>query len=265
MSRRYFTSTEIDFLKENFIKHGTEYCAKKLERTSPYVAKKAYSLGLRRRTSEQWKFDKSPKLVNIEYFHKMTSPTIAYILGFIWADGNVSKTKHRITITIKYEDGESLKNTFLLYIPFHIHISNSRHQFMFYINDINLHSFLVDNDYLNKSVMSPSKILSKIPQHLHHYFFRGYFDGDGCFTNKSNCCVSFTGSYEQNWTDIECFIKSFDIIPKIIRRAHMQSKSSFIYFYGKQNCKRFLDALYSGKEVGLARKSHLHKTLVTSL
>jgi len=40
---------------------------------------------------------------------------------------------------------------------------------------------LVDNDYKLKSYNSADKILSKIPNSLHHYFFRGLIDGDGCF------------------------------------------------------------------------------------
>jgi len=49
------------------------------------------------------------------------------------------------------------------------------------VNNRLLYEFLVDNDYKLKSYNSADKILSKIPNSLHHYFFRGLIDGDGCF------------------------------------------------------------------------------------
>ena len=268
MSRRQFTPNEIEFLKENFVQFGPSYCAEKLRRNVPYVAKKAYALGLRRRVSDQWKLDKSSRKVNMNPFYHITEPSIAYIMGFIWADGYVSKSKNRMTVSIQNKDGNDLKPVFAKYIPFHLHIAKRDKQYMFYLNDLQLHQFLVDNDYLIKSVASPSKILTNIPTYLHHYFFRGYFDGDGCLTDNTNHCLSFTGSYEQDWSDTEKMI--LDITgysPKIIRRNNDQRghKSSYIYVYGKEKVKHILIYLYAGEQMGLSRKSHLSHQFLTSL
>lgn len=266
MSRRYFTSNEIDFLKENFVQHGHEYCAEKLGRNAPYVAKKAYALGLKRKSSEQWKIDKSNPQVNMKPFYNVTEPSIVYILGFIWADGYVSKKKNRIAIAIQNKDGRDLKELFLRYIPFHLHMEKKKFQHMFYLNDFRLHEFLVDNDYLVKSVASPTKILSHIPKHLHHYFFRGFFDGDGCLTNNKNHCLSFTGSYEQDWIDItKMIINLTDSYPKTIRRINDKGhKNSFIYIYEKEKVKKVLSYLYGGEQMGLSRKSHLSHEFLTN-
>lgn len=267
MSRRYFTTNEIIFLKENFIPYGTKYCAEKLGRNIPYVAKKAYALGLKRKCSEQWKIDKSSKQVSMEPFHNITDPSIAYILGFIWADGYVSKTTNRIAVAIQNRDGQDLKELFLRYIPFHLHMEKKKLQHMFYLNDLHLHKFLVDNDYLIKSIATPSRILAHIPKHFHHYFFRGFFDGDGCLTNNKNHCLSFTGSYEQDWTDIiQLIYHIIGVYPKIVRRTDSIKghKNSFVYLYGKEKVRKVLNYLYEGEQMGLSRKSHLSRDFLTN-
>jgi len=42
-----------------------------------------------------------------------------------------------------------------------------------------IYDFLSENNYKEKSYVSATKILNKIPNNLKKYFFRGYFDGDG--------------------------------------------------------------------------------------
>ena len=267
MLKRYFTPNEIDFLKENFIQYGAKYCANHLKRNIPYVAKKAYALGLKRKDSDQWKIDKSQERVEMTPFYKITKPSVAYILGFIWADGYVSKIKNRICIAVQNQDGKDLKEIFHHHIPFHLHMENKKCQHMFYLNDFRLHNFLVKNDYLVKSTATPSKILSHIPKRLQHYFFRGFFDGDGCLTNNKNHCLSFTGSYDQDWTSIIKMIGDVTgVEPKIIRRSNDKRghKNSFVYLYNKERVKKVLSYLYSGEQMGLSRKSHLSHNFVTS-
>jgi hypothetical protein len=266
MSRRYFTNREIKFLIQNFVRHGPVYCAEKLGRNIPYVAKKAYALGLKRKISDQWRIDKSPKQINMEPFHHITEPSIAYLLGFIWADGHVTKKKNGIIIHIQNCDGKNLKNLFFNY-NFHLHISK-RGQYVFYLNDYLFHKFLADNDYVIKSTASPSKILAHVPDHLRHYFFRGYFDGDGCLTNNSNHCLSFTGSYEQDWSDVKKMIKKItNHHPKICRRNNdiRGHRSSYIYIYGKEKVRAVLRYLYRGKQMGLRRKAHPSQQFLTNL
>jgi intein-encoded DNA endonuclease-like protein len=268
MKHKKFTTDEINFLKKNFIQFGVKKCAEHLNRNSPYVEKKAYSLGLFRKNSDQWKLDKSPQKVNMIPFLNIKSPEMAYILGFIWADGHITKRKNGIVISVQQKDGKELHDVLLKHIPFNVHVTKRNGQFMFHIHDYTLHQFLVDNDYSIKSVSSPSKILSKIPISLRHYFFRGYFDGDGCFSNgKSGSCVSFTGSHNQNWNDTIQFIqKIIQKTPGLIRRKKdkLGHQSSYVYFYGKEHIKKFLSYLYSGQSLGLSRKRLKYEEFVNN-
>ena len=100
-----------------------------------------------------------------------------------------------------------------------------------------IHNFLVENDYISKSTASADKILSKIPEHLKHYWWRGYFDGDGCFC-KSNRSYIFTisSNIDQNWNFIDTLFNNLDIFYKIkfvIRKTRNSRNSTFKFVVKK--------------------------------
>ena len=74
-----------------------------------------------------------------------------------------------------------------------------------------LYNFLKENDYHIKSGASASKILLKIPEHLQHYWWRGFIDGDGCFVrnerNRLNI-LQITSTFDQGWSFIKNIEKS---------------------------------------------------------
>jgi intein-encoded DNA endonuclease-like protein len=66
---------------------------------------------------------------------------------------------------------------------------NRREQGLINCSSLELSNFLKSNDYLIKSVASPTKILLNIPEEFQSYFYLGFSDGDGCFyynTKKNN-------------------------------------------------------------------------------
>lgn len=263
-----FTKAETDFLVENFVELGPKKCAIHLGRNWPYVAKKSYSLGLKRHQSNQWKLDKSKQQIDMSFFTNIQDPVICYILGFIWADGHVSKKKNRISVGISKKDFQDINGCLLKKIPFHIHFMKRNGNPVFYINDLQLHSFLKENDYLIKSDVSPTKILSKIPDNIKHYFFRGYFDGDGCFTKLKTCpTIILTGSYNQNWKEMTDLVFNLtNHTPKILRRVMKKGhKASMVYFYGKDRIKKFLNYLYKGEVIGLSRKRERYEQFTSLL
>ncbi len=269
MRHQKLTKRDIKFLIKNYSTLGPKECAKKLNHKSwMYLSKVAQKLQLKRNKDLMNK-SKSWNQVKMKPFNNITSPYICYILGFIWADGYVSSTKNRVAVSFNIKDLTDLKPILLKHIPFHIHFAKRNGQPGFSINDLSLRSFLKENDYLIKSLATPSKILSKIPKSLQHYFFRGYFDGDGCFTNITTCpTINFVGSYNQNWNDIFNIIKNItNHQPKILRRNDDKRghKSSVIYFYGKDRIKKFLDYLYKGESIGLSRKRERYEKFTSLL
>jgi intein/homing endonuclease len=122
----------------------------------------------------------------------LNKPEVLYILGFIWADGNLYKDS--INISIKQTDFDNISSIFnqVGNWGYHTRERQSKQTDKTYIttkisiNDKKLANFLLKNDFNIKSHTSPNKILSIIPNELKNHFYRGYIDGDGSFSLYSN-------------------------------------------------------------------------------
>lgn len=206
--------------------------------------------------------------VNPTQFINPTTPECVYILGLIWADGGIfHKGKYaNISLTTTYPD-------FLTFNPIMLKTGKWR----MYFRKSELHptwkercdiitsnrplvEFLIKNDYQSKSIESADKILSIIPNHLKHYWFRGLLDGDGHIhtDNKGSHSISFSSSIEQNWKYLENLCKSLNIKCKIKRRTskkgHGQSSFSI---YSMYKTIKFCEYIYNGypeDNIGLKRK-----------
>lgn len=120
--------------------------------------------------------------INQNYF-KEWSANMAYILGFLAADGNLSKSSYCIRISsIDKEHLEKINKELESEHPLK---SQSNKLGSWYILTIN--SMVIYADLL-KLGLTPNKSLTldmrniSIPKEYQKDFFRGYFDGDGCFS-----------------------------------------------------------------------------------
>ena len=110
-------------------------------------------------------------------------------------------------------------------------------------------------------MVSPTKILSKVPDELKSYFFLGFSDGDGCFyTNPNGFCKQYaiSGSYEQSWVDFENLMGmkgcNYTIKKTINKNGN---KSSCLRFTNKKSLLSFGEYIYKTIEldnIGLQRK-----------
>ena len=217
---------------------------------------------------------KHPSMMNISIvqFEKIEFNYVAYFLGFLWADGYISHyiskgtENNHIRIEINREDGDNLVETFNKLGKWSIYDKlpkrvNEKPQKHFCTNNRDLYNILFKMDYSLKSIESPSKILECIPTELHHYFWRGYFDGDGYIKYDNTYCVSFTGSFEQNWSDLEKLLGSMNIKYSISRYQYTNkigklNKYSKVLIQNKLGIRTFYKYLYpSGYDgIGLLRK-----------
>ena len=126
--------------------------------------------------------------VSYENFSNIKTKEVSYVLGFLWADVYIRKP-YTISSTINMKDSLDIKRIFektgdwCFYNCNKFDKRTNRHYTNFTITTSNRHivDFLIENDYDKKSIVSPNKILSKIPDDYKSYFFRGISDGDGCF------------------------------------------------------------------------------------
>ena len=275
-----WTSEEINFLKENYPLYGKEYCATKLNREGSSVFKKASRLNLKVKQEVKLANNQTAQIkhqlnrgnddfnVNIEQFINITKPEVAYILGFLWADGYIVRNEIRLEIV---KDDLEVVQPILESIGSWTYSYKDRARNGFKNRTIGravtsnkkLKEFLVEHDYDKKSYISADKILSKIPDELKHCFFRGLIDGDGCiYVNEelNHKRVSITSSVNQNWSYIETICNELKVNFNIYKKIGLNS-SSMVEINGI-HAKNFCDYIYQDKYFGLNRKYNKYLILV---
>lgn len=278
---KYLTQEELDFLKQYYPSKGAKFCSIKLNRSESSIRNICFRNGIK--LSEEYKKyiyklvgekssetkSKSNKIykVNPAQFLSPNTPEVAYILGLLWADGHVRKSGyyHSIVISCLREDLLEIKNIFERtgdWRYYEQQAKDRRPQLQIQTSNKILVNFLQDNDYTAKSTASACKILSKIPEHLQHYWFRGLVDGDGCFYIKNNEKeITIASSYEQDWAYMEKISNFLNIEFKIEQKTQIQSgklnKSSVFKIRKLESIKKFGDYIYKNYEndkMGFTRK-----------
>lgn len=206
------------------------------------------------------------KTLNVEPFQfiKISTPETAYILGFLWADGYLG-CNYSINIEITSKDANIIKKIFLSTGKWHIFQRTRKHwkpQTKICCNSKVLYNHLIKLGFNNKN-KNPNKILNIIPKKLHHYWFRGYFDGDGCwyFNPKQylrQCIIS--SKYNQNWNFMIKLLNKLKISKysldkiKYINKQDIENKHSRLRLSNLDSIKKFGNYLYNGNQFGLKRK-----------
>lgn len=137
---------------------------------------------------------------NVNYFSNIDTPSKAYILGFITADGSLTKGKNSksyyLTITLKRDDKSVLdfikseiQNEHRIY---NIHRLSSFDKskmidhVRFTISHPQITKDLLNLGIVPKKSLTMSNIISNIPYNLRNAFIIGYFDGDGSVSMLSS-------------------------------------------------------------------------------
>jgi hypothetical protein len=243
-----WTKEKIGFLVENYPTKGGRFCADELNLSIKQIGSKVQKLNLVK-----------DRPIDLNDFVRVVKPEISYVLGLLWADGHV-KIPYEINLECVSDDMvffEPIFNSIGKWCKYERERGH-RPQTKLYLSDKNLVKFLLDNDYGNKSHKSPTKIIDKIPKELRHYFFRGFLDGDGCFYHNPKQYareVSFSGSYEQDWSDMLNLCEELEIKKhKVYRRKNKHGSQSSFRITNKDGITKMGEYIYSGKQFGLHRK-----------
>jgi intein-encoded DNA endonuclease-like protein len=238
---KLFTQEQNDFLIQNYHKLGPVLCSEKLNLTLQQIRSRAGKLKLRLDEEIRKRIRSKASLgikrnhkINSEQFFNIQSPEVAYFLGFMWADGNLRIRGHQYAIVI-----ECVSSDMDILIPifdklgtwgkYNRQREGRKPQSIIITNNKPLVKFLQEYDYQSKSIASACKILSKIPEDLQHYWFRGLVDGDGCFYKPKKSIAqldfSISSNYDQDWAYMENLCKKLGINSyKIIRRILNEKK-----------------------------------------
>lgn len=189
-------------------------------------------------------------------FNTQSEPeSLAYVIGFIWADGTVNLGKY-IVVEINHEDANDIKHIFDNVCDFKLSERmrpGRQKQITFFINDPDFANLLKDLGKYPHSTENHEKVLNYIPEKFHTYFLRGLIDGDGCFygarPNKkwNNIAMQFSiaGSFEQEWDSIVMLLEKIGCHPVIKRRTGKKSKNSIVLLTLAKDIENLCNSLYS--------------------
>lgn len=132
--------------------------------------------------------------VNQNSFNQIDSEEKAYWLGFLYADGNVSKSHNGIELTLKESDLNHLEK-FKEFLNTDTKIYYKAKQKAY---KINFKSPSIKKDLINlgcvpaKSLILTFPTEQQVPKEYLKHFIRGYFDGDGSLSYAKSCANTYT-------------------------------------------------------------------------
>lgn len=260
---------EISFLEQNF-KNGIGFCAKELRRDNKIISEYVReNLGYSKKDildlmSRNRRYDDSQTKLKFNDFIDFSRPEVIYFHGFFWADGCATAEDWGFSFCIVEDDFFNIKENVIEKIGDWSNYLRLREDEGFQnamcisSNHWEIKTFMRENDYHIKSHVGADKILSKIPDHLKHYWWRGYFDGDGCTSCYIRPSVSISSTHDYDWGFMTRLLDSIGATGHGIRKVvNDTGRSSVCYLSSKGDCKLFLDYIYQGREsdgIGLGRK-----------
>lgn len=250
-----WTSEEINFLEKHIHKLTYKQMSKLINRSPASIQSKIRYLPF------QQKIKKHP--VNSNFF-KVWSNDMAYVLGFIAADGNICHSGKAHTLHIACDDKdiiEKIKIALDYKGPVH-----EKYRFNGKISySLRICDPIIFQDLQMLSVTERKSLTftpPKIPKSLVRHFIRGYFDGDGSvslrnipYPSKLNVSI-YTASLEmgkylhQMMSDILKDLYSGNMLTHL---AHQKTPYYTIHLGHKAAIKLFT-YMYKGVDLYLERK-----------
>ena len=224
-------------------------------------AAKARETALKPNSGNKMRMEWNPTL-NTHYFDKWT-PDMAYVLGFIFADGSVSKYTLSIQISeldisvLEFVKRELQATREINHYPASKKCSTGPSA------SIRIHSkFLVDK--LGELGVFPAKTyrndpFPNVPTDCLGHFIRGVFDGDGSVCSGKACGVNFIGPVSFIQTMAERMHHEFSMSLKTVRITEGKRASWANVYWTKPNDLRlFYRSVYpNGFNFCLERKHNL--------
>lgn len=209
---------------------------------------------------------------SLAQFYETENPRIAYLFGFIWADGYVplfNAINGTISINIQQTDMNDIKwliqstsNRWKFKEKVYSN-PNYKKQEIAILNSFEISRFLNNYDYLPKTSKSACKILARLDEKYHYLFFRALVDGDGCWQKGKNHVYMICASNKyQDWTFFTNFLDKHGITYKIKTTTRIQANGisaggSLITISKSLNIFKLGEVLYpngNNEGIGLSRK-----------
>lgn len=263
--------------------HGCCYIAKQIGCDPHTVLRnfKNYGFKIRDNHEKNRKFK-----CDYNYFDVIDTEDKAYFLGFIYADGYI--TRNNLGLAIQESDIEILEKLRICMnsdIPIH-HYENSGYGDK-YTNHCKYCRLIVTSDHMVDSLIKDGVVRNKttilkpptcVPNHLLRHFIRGYTDGDGTINRSSNMCrIGWTGTKDfLGWIgehlkskgiiDYYGFSKQVHSDKVVSVRFGGSVKPLSVMYYLYENSNYYLSRKYNRyKEYMKWKKPNLSQTVLDSI
>lgn len=172
----------------------------------------------------------------------------AYWLGFLMADGNISKSSggHYLKFSLQIKDGDAIYS-FRRFLNFDGSIFENKGSLCISVGSKKIYDDLIKYGFSERKSGKEIIPFELIPDGLIRHFIRGYFDGDGCVSKRGHiriCCgIEFANMFGNNINPnfrIEK-IKATDVVVNLCCTR-------------KEYCKEFYEYCYRDSNIYLQRK-----------
>ncbi len=271
--KNYFTESQERKIIELYTKEhrGQLYCAKAVGSTNVQEIKKVLkknNIRIRNFSEAATESNKNRALGKDVSFFKTETPDMAWVLGFLAADGCIGKNNNKIMIGLQQQDAEVL---------YHIReLLKIENEVKYYTNkeryDIAKLQWTCEEhkkDLANYSIIPEKTFLLKPPYNLDKKYWidyiRGYFDGNGSVNLISKSALRWQVCSATS--EILDFIMDYFEelgIPKVSIQIREKRGYSPLYYiqYSNVAARRIYDFLYTPNSIFLKRKkSHYEKIL----
>ena len=192
---------------------------------------------------------------NIRNFEIIDTEEKAYQLGFLYADGSVRSIDNRIELGLAEKDLTHIeKFKEFIGVPNKISYRSQTKSYRYMFKSIPCKEDLIKQGCVpKKSLILKFPTEQQVPNYLIKHFIRGYFDGDGWFSNTSSC-------FQVGIIGTEDFIKGFLNIIEIqnknnkIFTVHREDGAKRYVFGGLNDVTNFLNWIYKDATIYLDRK-----------
>lgn len=177
------------------------------------------------------------KINVLSNFEKIDNEEKAYWLGFLYADGSVGSSDNRIELGLAEKDLKHIeKFRAFLKVDNKIQYREKTKSYRIQIKNKKCKSDLIKQGCIpKKSLILNFPNEEQVPIHLIRHFIRGYFDGDGWFTNTEKC-------FQVGIIGTEDFINGF---LNIIEKENIKSTNKIFTVHREDGAKRYVISSYN--------------------
>lgn len=198
--------------------------------------------------------------VKQEFFEVIDSSNKAYLLGWLYSDGNVQKDVRGWSLAIcDFGAIKQVKSMIDYAGPIYkvkkqVDKEHYKDKYRLNVSDTKMAKDLVKLGCMPaKSLILDHPTVEQVPEHLLSHFYRGILEGDGSImSKKKQCRVSITCN--DLFLNKMCEVLAKKNIHTFMRSRKTYSTTKELIIYRKESCKLFLDWIYSEAPVVLARK-----------